>query len=1521
MEWGLNGSRRLSGTRGPKQGRLGPGATHGLARRRVEVQPRRVGRRCAAARPAGASRRGHCRGELVAAAGLALCHAHTRHALARGAERATRRGRAVNACLAIAGLLLQHLVPVQEAGIGAAKSVELLLRNGAGPERGDGLEGDAIGGGAVLVHGVGHDVHLVLGVGLERDLTASRGALASGALLALLRHHGCAAQLGAHHLDHLEHDHGEDVQQRDGDDGDDEAGDGVALRGVVGGLEPGRVEHDAGQAREHGHEEEHRLDGVVVVDVLLHLHRGVLHHRLGPLGRHGAAARGLAVGAGNEALDLLLLGGALLVAPLGENVVALGGVEVRHVLHVERVGAEEHQQHHGELEGGRLLEQQRGDGDEELASKDDLDPVDLARHEELVQAAHVLAQAVHLELAGGALVLLLALGQLHQVQELVLLDVVLVLVQEVAGHDREADHVEDERQHGPRHERLLDAAGQAALLEHHLQVRLAVGRVRRRAVEHLEDGAGEEEVEEVEHGDEGRDHGREVRVASLLVHALHAHLVRQLHEVDQQEDAAGDDRDEQRAHEALHGAEALHQALGGRELQVEVERGQDAEEHAEGLGPVDLAAREDGQHLEEVHGDDADGHADVAALGHVGRGDADDAEADEAEDDQLRVLRAHLALAVQAVVALGAEGAALGRVAGSARVVADAGLGGLARQVHLARRPRGAALSGAVLVALAAVHVVHPQGVVAHLLAGVLLRLRARIRARVRQVEAPEARLRHGRVDLVAVAKGAHGALEAVLSRHAVPRGLAHQRHAHAEVDFGEVAALSGHVHGQVLAASAVPHHGAADLLVARPGRVDAHLGADLDGGLGLERAEVAAVDDKARLALGVGAAGVNASDHRRVVREGRVGRGPPGVAVEGRVGHAGRHRVVVLEAHHAFREHAAGDLAHDLRVGVGHNLAQLAVDGQPAAAHAEGRPGHGQPGLVALAHVGHRGAAARRDVVDARGGEAPQQVRVGVLLPRDAGLQEPVHAGAGADAGHHDGVVVRQHGPVRLLRGPEVALPLQEQVAEPAEIRAADDHVRAALRGRRARPHRLQAGGAVAEHAAEGERHLAAVHLDHQLHIGCGALALRRHEAGVRVPEVGRRREVGNREGRWHPRAARVAHKEAGAVDAEVPPHNRHDLAASSADGERGGERDRGVAVAEADGRGRGLHLRAAVGVRNGHALPQLHGPAVALAARETGRHLRGCPVARRGVGVHDDGRGAGANARPEHHHAAKAEVRALEHEHRRVGGQLDRHRGSAFDDERDQLALPSVSSAVRRDTVAHRNAGDHGGAELNAVGRARRGLGHDVLVRVRGRLELGRGRHVRGRERGGRGLQHAGARRGGHADGRCCGRQARRGCCRHGNWRCCRKHATGRVGGCRRGGGDGWRGRHRRSSCRRGRRRRSNRRRGRGRGRRRSCRRGRRGRGSGGRRRGGGRAGTAVRGQRVAVAGLDQHGHSVLLAHAGGKGAHDGRLRLLAAAPGVLCLVGGVGEGLDHAVVAADLDERLAAHPVAAAQRDGRA
>merc|ERR1719424_684872 len=31
--------------------------------------------------------------------------------------------------------------------------------------------------------------------------------------------------------------------------------------------------------------------------------------------------------------------------------------------------------------------------------------------------------------------------------------------------------------------------------------------------------------------------------------------------------------------------------------------------NADRLGPVDLAAREDGQHLEEVHGDDADGHA------------------------------------------------------------------------------------------------------------------------------------------------------------------------------------------------------------------------------------------------------------------------------------------------------------------------------------------------------------------------------------------------------------------------------------------------------------------------------------------------------------------------------------------------------------------------------------------------------------------------------------------------------------------------------------------------------------------------------------------------------------------------------------------------------------------------------------------------------------------------------------------------------------------------------------------------
>ena len=98
--------------------------------------------------------------------------------------------------------------------------------------------------------------------------------------------------------------------------------------------------------------------------------------------------------------------------------------------------------------------------------------------------------------------------------------------------------------------------------------------------------------------------------------------------------------------------EVRNKALGGRDIDVEVEGGEEREHCAHEGGPVDVGAGEQRQHLEVVPTDRDEGDVEVLFLKEPAADTECDHRADEHPHKQPRVLRALLALAVEAEVTL-----------------------------------------------------------------------------------------------------------------------------------------------------------------------------------------------------------------------------------------------------------------------------------------------------------------------------------------------------------------------------------------------------------------------------------------------------------------------------------------------------------------------------------------------------------------------------------------------------------------------------------------------------------------------------------------------------------------------------------------------------------------------------------------------------------------------------------------------------------------------------------------------------
>lgn len=149
-----------------------------------------------------------------------------------------------------------------------------------------------------------------------------------------------------------------------------------------------------------------------------------------------------------------------------------------------RTGEEHDEEERGELEG-------RGAPEEEVDKRDGrLAEEDAQRPEERVGAELVVRARVAAPEVEGVRVRQLVLAAALGADELVLHDELALRVVEPAEEGGVAHRVGDERQDGPRHQRHLDAARDAAALEDDEEVQVSVGRVERAAVKHLELHAG-----------------------------------------------------------------------------------------------------------------------------------------------------------------------------------------------------------------------------------------------------------------------------------------------------------------------------------------------------------------------------------------------------------------------------------------------------------------------------------------------------------------------------------------------------------------------------------------------------------------------------------------------------------------------------------------------------------------------------------------------------------------------------------------------------------------------------------------------------------------------------------------------------------------------------------------------------------------------------------------------------------------------------------------------------------------------
>mmetsp|Transcript_67457 Transcript_67457/g.163181 ORF Transcript_67457/g.163181 Transcript_67457/m.163181 type:complete len:254 (+) Transcript_67457:971-1732(+) len=240
---------------------------------------------------------------------------------------------------------------------------------------------------------------------------------------------------------------------------------------------------------------------------------------------------------------------------------------VRDEANLSSIADKHHEQRAAELEPRVAVEHERCECDHELAPNDDHDPVRAVRSEMVVQLVVTLAHRVGVPVRHAVVATLLSPQQLilHNERE--------VLVEDTTDDKREANRVHAKSKDCPRQQAHLQTTGLPARDKLSLEEDLAlrIWRVGGPAVEHVQDGASQQQVQVVHH-DEQRSHERiDVSVTLLPLTTQTDRLVQvQVHMDDQEEGGEGHREELDETPLALK-PEVRNGTLGCSDAQVEVE--------------------------------------------------------------------------------------------------------------------------------------------------------------------------------------------------------------------------------------------------------------------------------------------------------------------------------------------------------------------------------------------------------------------------------------------------------------------------------------------------------------------------------------------------------------------------------------------------------------------------------------------------------------------------------------------------------------------------------------------------------------------------------------------------------------------------------------------------------------------------------------------------------------------------------------------------------------------------------------